>query len=136
MEAQDYLRKYKKNLFKIANKRNEIALLETMREGTTAQMGGERVQTSGTSDKIATATARIVDLQAEIKDCEREMKEITDTIETLDSADEYNVLHKRYVQDLLFKEIGAACGMNKDWATTIHGRALQNVKKILDEREQ
>lgn len=136
MEAQEYLRKYKKNLFKIANKQNEIKMLEVVRESTTAQMGGERVQTSGTSDKIATATARIVDLQAEIKECAREMKEITDTIEMLDSADEYNVLHKRYMQDLLFKEIGVACGMNKDWATTMHGRALQNVQQILNKREQ
>ena len=132
MKAQKFLQRYKTLMFMIENKLAEIELLDSIRTGTTAQMGSERVQTSGTADKTAAATVRIVDLQNEIAECEMEQKRITDTIEQLKS-DEYNVLHKRYIQDMSYKEIGSACKMDKDWATTKHGRALQSLQRILDD---
>lgn len=119
----------------IENKLAEIEILDSIRSGTTSQMGGERVQTSGNPDKIAASTIRIVDLQREINECEMEQKTITSTIEELKN-DEYHVLHKRYIQDMSYKEIGYSCGHDKEWATTKHGRALQNLQRILDEKEQ
>ena len=97
----------------------------------------EKVQSSGSSSTMADAIERVVDLQAEINaliDRLIDLKqEIIRTIEQL-TATEYDVLHKRYIQGMTFDEIGAAKGKSKSWATTVHGRALQNLNKILDER--
>ena len=133
MDAKKYMCEYQKCVLKIKNKLAEIEILDSIRTGTSAPMSGERVQTSGSKDKAGDATARIVDLKNEIIECEMVQKEITDTIEQLKS-DEYDVLHKRYVQDMTYKEIGFFCGYDKDWATTKHGRALQSLQRILDER--
>lgn len=134
MDAKKYLYRYTTLLYMKINKQEEIEILENIATGTTAQMGGERVQSSGNQEKMATAVGRVVDLQAEIAECDREMKEITDTIELLKPS-EYNVLHKRYIQNLPFKTIGSMCGFDESWATTTNGRALQNLQKILDSRE-
>ena len=80
---------------------------------------------------------RVVDLEKEINaliDRLIDLKqEIIRTIELL-NATEYDVLHKRYIQGMTFDEIGAAKHKSKSWATTVHGRALQNLNLILDER--
>ena len=99
----------------------------------------EKVQSSGSQSKMADAITRCMDIEAEIDrliDRLIDLKqEIIRTIEQL-NATEYDVLHKRYIQGMTFDEIGAAKGKSKSWATTVHGRALQNVQKILDAREQ
>jgi hypothetical protein len=37
---------------------------------------------------------------------------------------------------MTFDEIGAAKHKSKSWATTVHGRALQNLNVILDGRDK
>lgn len=133
MDAKQYLERYTSLLYMIKNKTDEIELLESLAQGTTAQMGGERVQSSSNQEKMASAVIRIVDLQAEIEECNRKLKDITDTIEQLKPA-YYNVLHKRYIQNLPFKTIGVMCGMDESWATSTNGRALQSLQRILDAR--
>ncbi len=95
----------------------------------------EKVQSSGNPSKMADAIARCIDLEREIDDIIDEMidkkKEIIATIEQLNPT-EYDVLHKRYIQDMTFDEVGAAKGKSKSWATTVHGRALQNLQALLD----
>ena len=99
----------------------------------------EKVQSSGSQSKMADAITRCIDIEAEIDRLVDRLidlkREIIGTIEML-NATEYDVLHKRYIQGMTFDEIGAARNKSKSWATTVHGRALQNVQKILDAREQ
>jgi DNA-directed RNA polymerase specialized sigma subunit len=87
---------------------------------------------------MADAVAKYVDLEREIKEhidsAMTAKNEIVEVIETLE-ADQYDVLHKRYIQNMNFKEIAFDCGNSESWATTVHGRALKIVQKILDERE-
>lgn len=98
----------------------------------------ERVQSSGNPSKMADAIDRIVDLQTEINGMIDTLidtkQEVIKTIEQL-NATEYDVLHKRYIQNMTFDEIGAAKGKSKSWSTTVHGRALQSVQRILDQKE-
>jgi len=98
----------------------------------------EKVQSSGNPSKMADAIDRIIDLQAEINALIDSLidtkQEIISTIEQL-NATEYDVLHKRYIQGMTFDEIGAAKGKSTSWATTVHGRALQSLQKLLDSRE-
>lgn len=139
MKAKEYLQQAEDMNVVINNKMAEKAQWKDIALGITAHSDGERVQSSGSNQKMADAIARCIDIEAEIDrliDRLIDLKlEITRTIEQL-NATEYDVLHKRYIQGMQFDEIGAARNRSKSWATTVHGRALQNVQRILDAREQ
>ena len=65
-----------------------------------------------------------------------EKREVIAVIEQLDPV-EYDVLHKKYIQYAEYKDfydIAAAYKQSYTWATTVHGRALQGVRQILEER--
>lgn len=139
MKAKDYLKQLEKLDAIIQNKLIEKKQWKDIALGVTAHSDGERVQSSGSQQKMADAIERCVDMEKEINmlvDRLIDLKlEITKTIEKL-NATEYDVLHKRYLQNMTFDEIGAAKGKSKSWATTVHGRALQSLQRILDERER
>ena len=136
-KAQEYLEQVDKLNAMIENKMAESAQWRGIALGVTGCSEGERVQASGSQQKMADAIDRVVDLQTEINGLIDRLigtkQEIIRTIELL-TATEYDVLHKRYIQGMTFDEIGAAKGKSKSWATTVHGRALQNLNMILDER--
>ena len=139
MKAKDYLKQVEKLDTIIQNKMVEKAQWKAIALGVTSHSDGERVQASGRQSKMADAIDRCVDIEEEI-DCliDRlvELKrDITSVIERL-NATEYDVLHKRYIQHLSYYEIADAKRRDYNWVTTIHGRALKNVQRILDERDQ
>ena len=136
-KAQEYLDQIEKLDAMIGNKMVEAKQWRDVALGITAQADGERVQSSGSQQKMADAINKAVDLQGEINAMIDRLievkKEIVATIEQL-NAKEYDVLHKRYIQGMTFDEIGASRGMTKSWATTVHGRALQNLGRVLENR--
>ena len=106
--------------------------------GITANMGGERVQSSGSQSKMADAIEKCVDMEAEIDGLVDKLietkKEVIQTIEQLDSPIEYNILHMRYIQFKDLQSIADRFNREYGWATTTHGRAIANVQRILDEK--
>lgn len=137
-ETTDYLKQPQRLEVMINNKLIERQQLKDIAFSITANSDGERVQSSGSQQKMANAVDRWVDMEAEINDLIDRLvdtkKEIITTIEKLSTA-EYDVLHKRYIQGMSFDEIGAAKGKSTSWATTIHGRALKSLQAILEERQ-
>lgn len=123
----------------INNKLVEKEQWKAIALGVTANSEGERVQSSGRPSKMADAIDKCVDMEAEIDSLIDRLvalkHDITSVIEQL-NATEYDVLHKRYVQCLSYFDIAAAKGRDYNWVTTVHGRALKNVQRILDERKQ
>lgn len=136
-EAQDYLKQVKKTDTIIKNKLIEKEQWKNIALGVTSHSDGERVQSSGSKQKMADAIDRCVDMEAEIDGLVDRLidlkREIISTIEQL-NATEYDVLHKLYIQDMDYYDVAAAYGKSYSWATTVHGRALQNVQRILDRR--
>ena len=137
MKAQEYLKQVEKLNVLINNKIAEKSQWKDIALGITGNSEGERVQSSGSQQKMADAIDRVIDLQNEINDMLDRLidtrLEISRTIELL-NATEYDVLHKRYIQGMTFDEIGAIKKKSKSWATTVHGRALQSLQRILDEQ--
>lgn len=137
--AQEYLEQVEKLNAMIENKMAEMAQWRDVALGITTNTEGERVQSSGSQQKMADAINRVIDLQNEINSMIDRLidlkQEIIRTIELL-NATEYDVLHKRYIQGMTFDEIGAVKNKSKSWATTVHGRALQNLNVILYEQEK
>lgn len=135
MRAKDFLGQLKKLDKLIENKIIEKEQWKSIALGTTANSDGERVQSSGSQQKMADAVDRYIDIEKEIDACidrliERKMR-VIGVIEQLDIV-EYDLLHKVYVQYITLDEAAARIGKSYSWATSTHGRALANVQKILD----
>ena len=118
----------------IANKNAEIEYWQTVAEGLSMGSQGERVQSSGNQQKMATAVCKYTDLEKEVKKLQERRSEITATIEHL-GFQEYDLLHKVYLQGRLLKEIAADKKKSYSWATKTHKNALKNLQKLIDERE-
>lgn len=137
-EAQTFLEQPEKLDIQIRNKLIEKQQWHDIALGITASMEGERVQSSGGKSKMANAVEKCVDMEAEIDRLVDELidvkKDVIQTIEQLDSPIEYNLLHMRYIQYISLQEIADHYNRDYGWATTTHGRALKNVKVLLERR--
>ena len=105
----------------------------------TANMGGERVQSSGSKSKMADAVDHCIDAEEyilqSVQRLKAEKREITSVIEQVDSPICYNVLFKRYFQYMSLQEIADHYNKSYDWAKTTHGRAVAAVQRILDTKK-
>lgn len=149
MKAKDYLYQVKKIDKMIDNKIAEKTQWEAIAMGTTASINGDRVQASGSQQKMEEKILKIIEIEEEINECIDRLidtkKDVIATIEKL-PATEYDLLHKVYIGRMVFRngnhvneymslnEVADSKGKTYTWATTVHGRALKDVQDILNER--
>lgn len=135
MRARDYLNQLKKLDSMIKNKMIEREQWRSMALSTTAHSDGERVQSSGSQQKMADAICRYIDIENDINSridaLVDKRNEVIEVIEQLDEP-EYNLLHCVYVQYIALHDVPEVIGKSYSWATTMHGRALAHVQEILD----
>ena len=121
----------------IENKLAEKEQWKLIASGTTIQLR-ERVQSSGSQQKMADAVVKYIDIESEINACIDSLiskkKDVISVIEQLD-ATEYDILHKVYVQYLSLYDVAEIYDKSYSWVTSVHGNALKNVREILDARE-
>ena len=138
MDAKNFLRQVEKYDLCIQNKLIELQQWQDMATGITASIGGDRVQSSSSQQKMADAVIKCVDMETEINALVDALidvkKEVISTIEKVNSPTEYDVLHKRYIQFMTLQEIADKYGREYTWVTTTHGRALKNVQMLLNKR--
>ena len=136
--AKKYLLQYQKYDAMIENKKAEKEKCETIATSTTAQLS-ERVQTSSNGQKMTNAVLRILKIQEELDECivkaKNKQDEIIEVIEQLDGK-EYDLLHKVYVQNYELKQYQYMKNISYCTVTSTHGRALNNVLKILERKER
>ena len=147
-EAQAFLKQLKKLDKMIENKMIEKRQWMSIAMGTTSggqsvKINGvlhnmEKVQSSGSQQKMADAVVRYVEIEKEIDRCIDKLvdtkNDVISVIEQLDVI-EYDLIHKMYVQYFTLYEIAEQYDKTYSWATTVHGRALKNIQKILEERQ-
>lgn len=135
MKAQEFLRQYEKQQTIIASCWEEVARWKDVAHSVTGCTEGERVQSSGSKQKMADAVISYSDIQADIKQRIAEAREIQNEIirkiAQLKEA-EYYVLHSIYILGKQFKEVAASKSKSISWATSLHGTALANLQMILD----
>lgn len=138
MKAKEFLQQIGKINNMLNNKIAEKKQWWEIATGTTSRISGERVQSSGSQQKMADAMDRAIDIEAEInaqiETLFRTKRDILSVIEQL-NATEYDVLHKVYVQFFTLQEVADSYKNSYSWATTIHGHAIAHVQKILDARQ-
>ena len=137
--ASQYLGQIRKLDLLVKNKMLEKQQWKEIALGTTSNMSGVKVQSSGSHQKMADAVNRYIDIEREIDAAIDALvdkkREIISVIEQL-NATEYDVLHKLYVQGKDLQAVADDFGKSYGWAATIKGRALQSVQRILDKREK
>lgn len=138
-EAQSFLKQLKKLDCMIRNKLIEKEQWKEIATGTTAHSDGDRVQSSGSQQKMADAINKYIDIEREIDTCIDELidskKKVIAIIQQLNTV-EYDVLHKIYVQYLTFEDVANEYGRSYSWVTTVNGRGLVSVQRLLDEQKK
>ena len=138
MKAIEYLEQVEKMDARINSNIEEIAQLEALATKTTSVMGGERVQSSGSQDKMGDCAAKIADLQIELNrqiDEYIEFKnQARDVINECD-ADCLTLLKKRYFFYKKWEEIAVEMNFTYQWVSGgLHQRALAQVQRVLDDK--
>lgn len=138
MTAKEYLQQIEKLDTLIRNKLTEAIKWREVAGSTGMQSEGERVQSTGSKQKMESAIVEYINIEDEIKAEIHRLfaleKEIIQRIEAL-STTEYDVLHKIYVQGKDFQDVAEDHGKSYSWVISTHGRALANLQRILNERE-
>jgi DNA-directed RNA polymerase specialized sigma24 family protein len=139
MDAISFLKQVEKLDTLIKNKLIEKAQWRDIALGITANMEGERVQSSSRPSKMADAIDKCVDMEAEIDSLIDKLidtkRDVISVIEQL-SATEYDVLHKHYIQGITLFEISSKLGRSYSWVKGTHKRGVKNVEKILKNFEK
>ena len=134
--AKEFLSQVKKLDTIINNKQDELTRLNGMTTKVTASWSGEVVAGSGSQDKLGDTIAKIVDLQNEInKDIDRligKKREVGEVIEKVQNARQIRVLYLRYFDHQTWESIACNMGLSYQGVCKIHGRALESVKKVLE----
>ena len=134
MDTKEFLSQPKRLDLQIKNKLIEKQQWRDLALGITANMEGERVQSSGSQQKMQDAIIKCVDMEAEIDSLIDRLidkkKEVIEVIEQVDSPIEYDVLHRIYIQYETLQDVADHYHKEYGWATTTHGRALKSVQEI------
>lgn len=135
MKAKDFLKEIARIEKLIENKKEERERWRDIALNITGSYDGERVQSSGNQQKMATAVINSVDLEREIEAdilrLYRKRQEIIGVLEELPLQD-YELLYSIYVQKKSFVEVAEERGCTYSNITTNHGTALKKVQKIID----
>ena len=146
MNARDFLNQLKKMEDSIKDKLEEVERLKSIALVVTAVSNNviiegekhsvDRVQSSGSQQKMADAVCKYVDLENEI-DNDIDMMidkklEVLAVINKLDKPVQCAVLRKKYVQFKSFRQIAEDLHYSYQYILESHSQALKNVQKILD----
>lgn len=138
MAAKEYLEGIKK-LDNIIN--SLIAECDIIRATTmkiTASTEGERVQASGSQERMADMVCKLVDCENTINDNIDKYvdmrQNIFSVLKMLDEADHISLLYKRYFEYKSWEVIACEMGYTWRWVMKLHGRALNALDKILNEQ--
>ena len=135
----------------IENKKTEMEQWITIAESTTVHSEGERVQSSGSQQKMADAINIFIDLEREVAEEMIQLAAIKrDVIHVIQQlkVNEYDVLHKMYIGVMVkiktpdgikkiteyrsLEQVADMCGKSRSWAKDNHRSGLVKVQRMLD----
>ena len=131
MDAREYLESYETISYQIGFNESEIERWKGIATGSTGASDGERVQSSGTKQKMANAVMMYTDLEREVECLKEEQESIKKNIRKL-KGKQYRLIYGHYVMGESIKTIALSLGLSPSWGTTTHARALVSMQKILD----
>lgn len=123
----------------IHNKLIEYQQCKALAESTTSVLTPDKVQTSGSKQKMAEAVERYIEIENEIKEYVDKLydakNEVLSKIEQLEPVD-YDVLHKIYVQFMTLQDVADAYVKSYSWACKRHTKALETLEEIINKEKE
>lgn len=136
MTAKEYLIQVRNLESKMKILKEEIDTLREMVVSTGAIQQGERVLSSGTQDKMAETICKINEKECEWNDLMREFAlaraNVIINIQKLNNPEYEQILYKRYCQSKKWEEIALEMNYTYQWVCKLHGRALLELDKVLN----
>lgn len=133
MNAEEYLQRVEKIDAMIRNKKIEAEQWRYIAQGSSGAIEGDRVQSSGNQQKMEAAVAKYVDTEEEIKQLVMQKDDIIHTIEQL-GVNEYDVLHKLYIQFMDMNEVAEQKGKSYEWVKAKRKKGLRLLQGILSKK--
>ena len=139
-DAQAFLARVEMIDALVENKLIEQRQWKDLALSITANMGGERVQSSSTTtSKMEDAVIKCIMIEEEIAAAVEkliaEKKNAVRIMEALHSPTEYRILHMRYIQYISLADIAEKLNREYTWVTTVHGRAVKHIQNILNKEK-
>lgn len=139
MKAKEYLMQITRADRLIQNKLHEIQELRRTAISITSVLKDDVVSGGGTGDKVGTIVSKIIDMENELDqeidklvDLKREILSVIDQLD----VNKCEILYKRYLQNKTWEKIAVETGFSYVWVCKLHGRALQDVERILNGESQ
>ncbi len=130
-----YLNRVKSIDSMITKKQEQIDELRSIASSTALHNDSERVQSSGSKDKLGDCCSKIVDLCAEINqdiDTFVEMKAVVmHSIDLLEDLEERKILYYRYLKFMEYSQIASETGLSQSTVYRTHREAVKNLSIIL-----
>ena len=134
-DAKAYLQQVKLYDTHINNKLEELSRLKALSTQITSTIKDVPAFGGGSQDKLGDIVAKIVDLENEINEAVDayidKQREIGRLLERLEDADQVAVLHKRYFEYMPWEQIALEMHMTYRNVCYIHGRALQEMERMV-----
>lgn len=108
----------------IKNKFSEMTRYQDLITSVSVSTEGERVQSSGSKDKIGEFASRIIDMQNEIQALTVKRDMIINQIEGIENPDLYQVLYSKYVDGLNLYEVKDVIHCSKTQVYRVHEKAI------------
>jgi DNA-directed RNA polymerase specialized sigma subunit len=108
----------------IKNKFSEMTRYQDLITSVSVSTEGERVQSSGSKDKIGEFASRIIDMQNEIQALTVKRDMIINQIEGIENPDLYQVLYSKYVDGINLYEIKDVIHCSKTQVYRVHEKAI------------
>lgn len=136
MTAREYLEQIAVLDELIKSKALRVGRLKDEAKRTSAKLDGERVQSSGSKQKMADTVVKYVYIEeVELKALYEQREEVISTIKQLPYR-EYDVLFKFYVLGYQLDEIAKRYHRSYSWAQKSHAKGLKLLQNILERIEE
>lgn len=124
MTTEEYLNQAIRCERMIRNKMTEIQRYRDLATSVTVENNPNKVQTSGSKDKLGEFMARVVDMEVEVARLKNTRETIIRQIESIEDADFYQILYSKYIDgDNLFT-IKDIIHCSKSTVYVLHEKAL------------
>ena len=108
----------------IRNKMSEIQRYRDLVTSITVENKQDKIQTSGSKDKLGDFASKIVDMENVIGRMKKARETIIKQIEGMEDVDDYQILYSRYIDDDNLFVIKDIIHCSKSQVYRLHDRAL------------
>ena len=132
MTPKQYLQQYRKAAAILKHARDELELARHDAMGIRAMVLDDMPKSRNMERDLSDAYVKIEDrlrrLNIAEDACRAIMTEVVESIRTAPNELEYEVLYARYIDGRRWDDIAERLHISRQWATTIHGRALKHIR--------